>query len=222
MRRADRAIGATRYAKGQGETVTASQGEIAGRAGAAHLEDGVVLRPLAVRPRSHGSGRYQPGQLGTLGDGVVIEEGVLIFNPAHVHLADGVYVGHRAMLIGDTRGELHVGPEAWIGPDCYLHSAGGIRIGSRAGIGPRVMMLTSTHAETPPPGPIIDAPLRFAPIDVGGGSDIGIGAILLPGARIGAGAQIGAGAVVTGHVPPGAVAYGVPARIRRRRGERGR
>ena len=65
------------------------------------------------------------------------------------------------------------------------------------------MILTSTHEETPPPAPIIDAPLVFAPVEVGAGCDIGIGAILLPGARIGAGAQVGAGAVVTGEVPDG-------------------
>jgi acetyltransferase-like isoleucine patch superfamily enzyme len=101
-----------------------------------------------------------------------------------------------------------------------MHSAGGIRIGARAGIGPRVMILTSTHGETPPPAVVLDAPLEFAPVEIGAGCDVGIGAILLPGARIGDGAQIGAGAVVTGEVPPGAVAAGVPAKVLRRRGDR--
>lgn len=173
-----------------------------------------------MKARSHGSGRFALEELGSLGEGVVIEEGVLIFNPAHVHLADDVYVGHRTMLKGDTRGELRIEQGAWIGQDCYLQSAGGIRIGRRAGIGPRVMMLTSTHIEAAPPAPIVDAPLEFAPVDVGEGSDIGIGSILLPGARIGAGAQIGAGSVVKGEVPAGAVAAGVPARVQRQRGER--
>ncbi len=170
--------------------------------------------------QSHGSGRFALEDLGSLGERVVIEEGVLIFNPAHVHLADEVYVGHRTMLKGDTRGELFVEHGAWIGQDCYLHSAGGIRIGARAGIGPRVMMLTSTHVEVSPPVPIIDSPLEFAPIEVGEGSDIGVGAILLPGARIGPGAQIGAGSVVKGEVAAGVVAAGVPARFQRQRGER--
>lgn len=170
--------------------------------------------------KSHGTGRYELGDLGSVGQHVVIEEGVLIFNPRHVHLGDGVYVGHRTMLKGDTRGELRIEQGAWIGQECFLHSAGGLRIGRRAGIGPRVMMLTSTHAETAPPAHIIDAPLQFAPVDVGEGCDIGVGAVLLPGSRIGAGTQIGAGAVVTGEVPAGVVAVGVPARVERRRGER--
>jgi acetyltransferase-like isoleucine patch superfamily enzyme len=170
--------------------------------------------------RSHGSGRYASADLGSLGEGAVIEEGVLIFNPAHVHIAREVYIGHRTMLCGDTRGELRIEEGSWIGPDCYMQSAGGIRVGRRVGIAPRVIILTSTHRETPPPTPIIDAPLEFAPVEIGDGCDIGVGSVLLPGARVGAGAQLGAGSVITGEIPMGAVAAGAPARVTRRRGER--
>lgn len=167
-----------------------------------------------------GSGRFAPEHLGALGVRCVLEDGVLAFNPAHIFIGDDVYVGHRAMLKGDTRGELRIGSGSWIGQDCYFHSAGGIRIGERVGVGPRVMVLTSTHTETPPPAAILDAPIEFAPVEIGDGSDIGIGSILLPGTRIGEGAQIGAGAVVTGEIPAGMVAAGVPAKVLRRRGER--
>jgi acetyltransferase-like isoleucine patch superfamily enzyme len=84
-----------------------------------------------------------------------------------------------------------------------------------------VMILTSTHAETAPPAAVVDAPLEFGAVEIGAGCDIGVGAIILPGARIGDGAQIGAGAVVTGEIPAGTVAAGVPARVLRRRGSRG-
>jgi acetyltransferase-like isoleucine patch superfamily enzyme len=85
-----------------------------------------------------------------------------------------------------------------------------------------VIILTSSHSETPPPAPVMDAPLELASVEVGDGSDIGVGAILLPGARVGRGAQIAAGAVVTGEIPEGVVALGMPARACRRRGERPR
>jgi acetyltransferase-like isoleucine patch superfamily enzyme len=170
--------------------------------------------------QSHGSGRYVPEDLGSFGEGTVIEEGVLIFNPSHVHIASDVYIGHRTMLCGDTRGELRIEEGAWIGPDCYMHSAGGIRIGRRAGIGPRVIILTSTHAETSVSTPIIDAPLEFAPVEVGEGCDIGVASTLLPGTRLGAGTQIGAGSIVTGDIPPGAIAVGAPAHVIRQRSER--
>lgn len=169
---------------------------------------------------SHGSGQFTLDELGALGERCVIEDGVMAFNASHIFLGDDVYVGHRAMLKGDTRGELRIESGAWIGQDCYMQSAGGIRIGARTGIGPRVIVLTSTHTETPPPQAVLDAPLDFAPVEIGAGCDVGVGAILLPGAKVGDGAQIGAGAVVTGEIPAGAVAAGVPARVLRRRGER--
>jgi acetyltransferase-like isoleucine patch superfamily enzyme len=168
-------------------------------------------------PRSHGTGRFEPGELASCGGGTVIEEGVLVFNPAHVHLGADVYVGHRAMLKGDTRGELRIEDGAWIGQDCYLQSAGGIRIGARTGIGPRVTIITSTHEETAWPAAIIEAPLAFASVEVGAGCDVGVGAVLLPGTRLGDGVQVGAGAVVRGRVPDGAVVAGVPARVLRMR-----
>lgn len=166
---------------------------------------------------SHGTGRFEPGQLGTLGERVVIEEGALVFNPAHVHLGNDVYVGHRAMLNGDTRNELEVGDGSWIGPDCYLHSAGGIRIGRDVGLSPRTMILTSNHQETPEGTPIMHGALEFAPVEIGDGSDVGLGAILLPGTRLGAGVLVGAGAVVKGDFPDEVVIAGVPARILRPR-----
>lgn len=170
--------------------------------------------------QTHGTGAWRPEDLGSLGSGCVIEEGVLVWNPGHVHLEDGVYVGHRAMLKGDTRAELRIGAGSWIGQDAYMQSAGGIHIGPRVGMGPRAMILTSTHEDTAPPAAVMDAPLEFAPVSVGEGCDIGIGAILLPGTALGAGVQVGAGAVVSGEVPPGAVVAGVPARVLRMRGER--
>jgi acetyltransferase-like isoleucine patch superfamily enzyme len=170
--------------------------------------------------RSHGSGRFAIDDLGSLGPGSVIEDDVLVFSPQQVSIGADVYVGHRTILHGDTRGVLRIEDGAWIGPECYMHSAGGIQIGARAGIGPRVMILTSAHRETPPPAPIMDGPLDFAPVTVGAGGDVGIGSILLPGATVGLGAQVGAGSVVTGEIPPGMIAAGAPARVLRRRGER--
>lgn len=168
-----------------------------------------------MSPSSHGSGRFESSELGAIGTGVVIEEGVLVFNPRYVRLGADVYVGHRTMLKGDTRGQLVLEDGVWVGQDCYFHSAGGIRVGARTGIGPRVMVLTSVHEETPWPAPIIEAPLRFAAVEIGAGCDIGMGAMLLPGTRLGSGVQVGAGAVVTGDVPDGAVVAGVPARVLR-------
>ncbi len=54
---------------------------------------------------------------------------------------------------------------------------------------------------------------------IGDGVDIGSGARILGPVSVGAGAVVGANAVVISDVPAGALAVGVPARIKRRREE---
>ena len=53
------------------------------------------------------------------------------------------------------------------------------------------------------------------PAQIGAGAQIGVNVTILPYVRIGAGALIGAGSVVTRNVPPGSVAFGNPATVRR-------
>ncbi len=168
--------------------------------------------------RSHGTGAFSPSELARCGERVVLEAGVLVFHPEHVEIGDDVYVGHGAILKGYHLNRLIVGARSWIGQQAFLHAAGGITIGVRVGIGPGVKILTSTH-ELPddPATPIMDGPLRFAPVILEDGCDVGVGAIVLPGVTVGRGAQIGAGAVVAHDVPAGAVAAGVPARVLRTR-----
>ena len=54
-------------------------------------------------------------------------------------------------------------------------------------------------------------------VRVGDGSAVAIGATVLHGIAIGAHTVVGAGSVVTRDLPPGVVAYGVPARVIRQR-----
>ena len=68
--------------------------------------------------------------------------------------------------------------------------------------------------------PVMDCPLKFAPIIIKDGAHIGIGSIIMPGVTIGEGAVIGAGAVVTKDVPDYSLAVGVPARVIKILGER--
>jgi acetyltransferase-like isoleucine patch superfamily enzyme len=145
---------------------------------------------------------------------VVIEDGALIFHPENVEIGDEVYIGHYAILKGYYKNVLQIGARSWIGQGAFLHSAGGLTIGERVGIGPGAKIISSQH-EIPsnPDVPVMDGPLLFAPVTLEDGCDLGVGAIVLPGVRIGKGAQVGAGAVVTQAVPDGAIVAGVPARI---------
>lgn len=167
--------------------------------------------------KTHGTGKFRVEELAACGSDCVFEDGVLVFHPTNVHLGRNVYVGHQTILKGYHKNEMHIGDQTWIGQQCFFHSAGGIRIGARVGIGPQVRILTSTHAEAGRSTPILFSPIEFAPVVIEDDADIGIGSVLLPGVTIGRGAQVGAGSVVTSDVAPYAVVAGVPARVLRER-----
>jgi acetyltransferase-like isoleucine patch superfamily enzyme len=167
--------------------------------------------------RSHGTGHFTPEQLAHCGPDCVFETGVLVFHPENITLGRNVYVGHQTILKGYYRNEMTIGDETWIGQQCFFHSAGGLHIGARVGIGPSVRIITSRHAEAGRELPILFSPVELAPVVIEDDVDLGVGSIVLPGVTIGRGAQIGAGAVVTRDVRPYGVAAGVPAKLLKER-----
>ncbi len=167
--------------------------------------------------RSHGTGRFEPGELKKCGGSVVFEEGVLVFHPETIEIGDNVYIGHQTILKGYYKGWMVIERDTWIGQQCFFHGAGGIRIGRGVGIGPGVRILTSTHALPPRHRAIMEGALEFSPVRIGPGSDVGVGAIILPGVTVGEGVQVGAGSVVTSDLPDYSIAAGVPARVIRMR-----
>jgi carbonic anhydrase/acetyltransferase-like protein (isoleucine patch superfamily) len=131
-------------------------------------------------------------------------------------LADGVFVGDAAAIIGDVvigprssiwygtvvRGDvmpIRIGAETSIQDNSVIHvthDVAGTEVGDRVTVGHRVIL----HACT-----------------VEDDCIIGMGSIILDRARIGRGSIIGAGAVVTPGttIPPGSLALGSPARVKR-------
>ncbi|MCP3876697.1 MAG: acyltransferase [Desulfobacteraceae bacterium] len=168
-----------------------------------------------MKRSSHGTGEFKLSQFGRLGDRVVIETAVLVFHAENVQIGDDVYIGHYAILKGYHRNKMLIGSGTWIGPQCFLHSAGGLTIGRNVGIGPGVKIITSFHAEEGTHVPILHSRIEFAPVVVGDDCDIGAGAIILPGVTIGRGTQVGAGAVVTKDIDPYVLVAGVPAKVLR-------
>ncbi|HID05806.1 MAG TPA: acyltransferase [Armatimonadetes bacterium] len=162
--------------------------------------------------RSHGTGEFKPDDFRRLGENVIFEQGVLVFHPENIEIGSNVYIGHYTILKGYYKNLMVIGDHTWIGQQCFLHSAGGLRIGRTVGIGPKVTILTSQHRPVERDIPVHFSPLEFAEVVLEDGRDIGAGAIILPGVRVGEGAVVGAGAVVVRDVPPYQVWAGVPAR----------
>jgi acetyltransferase-like isoleucine patch superfamily enzyme len=162
---------------------------------------------------SHGTGEIDPALFRTLGNNVIFEPGVLVFHAETISVGSNVYIGHYSILKGYYKGEMVIGDDVWIGQQVFFHSAGGIFIGDRVGVGPGVRILTSNHRDEGWNVPILDSPLEFKPVVIGEDSDLGVGAVILPGVTIGRGALIGAGAVVAENIPDYTVAAGVPAKV---------
>jgi acetyltransferase-like isoleucine patch superfamily enzyme len=97
------------------------------------------------------------------------------------------------------------GERVFINQGCYFLDYGGITIGDRVMIGPRVTLSTSGH-----PVELADRYdfITYAPICIEDDVWIGAAATIAPGVTIGRGSVIGAGAVVAKDVPPMTVVTG--------------
>ena len=168
---------------------------------------------MPKRYQTHGSGEFAPEQFKKIGANVIFENGVLVFHPENIELGSNIYIGHNTILKGYYKNTMSIADNAWIGQNCYFHSAGGIEIGANVGIGPNVKILTSFHKDEGIEKPILFSELEFRAVTIGENSDIGIGSIIMPGVSVGRGVQIGAGSVVTKDVPDFAVAFGSPAKV---------
>jgi acetyltransferase-like isoleucine patch superfamily enzyme len=113
------------------------------------------------RNRSHGDGRFEPSQFRAIGADCVFETGVLVFHPENIILGENVYVGPLRDLEGLLQATRWcIGDQTWIGQQCFFHSAGGLTIGARVGIGPGVKIITSVHTEAGRGVPVLFSPDR--------------------------------------------------------------
>ena len=97
------------------------------------------------------------------------------------------------------------GERVFINQGCFLLDFGGITIGDRVLVGPRVTLTTAGHPVQP------DERFDFithAPIVIEDDVWIGAAATITPGVTVGRGSVIGAGTVVATDVPPMTVVTG--------------
>lgn len=90
----------------------------------------------------------------------------------------------------------------------------GVRIGANVYIGAKTSI---AHEATFEDGASMSAGADVGKCSIGRASFIGISATVKPGVNVGRRALIGAGAVVVRDIPDESVAYGVPARVHRKR-----
>src|SRR4051794_36176921 len=107
---------------------------------------------------------------------------------------------------------IRLGAGAFLNFNCVILDVVEVTIGDGAQIGPGVQILAADH---PRDAGTRASGLEFGrPVRIGRNVWIGAGAMILPGVSIGDDALVGAGSVVARDVPPGATAFGNPARVR--------
>jgi maltose O-acetyltransferase len=108
---------------------------------------------------------------------------------------------------------LEIGSECFIGDECLLDLAEGVRLGDQVTLAERVTVLTHMNVGYRDHPLQAQFPALAAPVTFGPGCFVGAGVTILPGVAIGARAFVAAGSVVTRDVPPRSLVAGVPARV---------
>jgi acetyltransferase-like isoleucine patch superfamily enzyme len=155
------------------------------------------LRILAARKRQQFSRRVSIGDLLT----------ERAENAAAYGFGEGTTMYDNVLVRGDVR----VGRNTWIGPGCILDGSGAdLEIGDWCSISAGAQIYA--HHTVNRSISLGVEPIDCAPTKIGNGVYIGPNAVIQMGVTIGDRAVIGANSFVNRNVPPGARAFGCPAR----------
>ena len=113
-------------------------------------------------------------------------------------------------------GKIEIGKGTYINRFTILDAHERIVIGKDVMIGPHVFITDANHG-IKAGASVKNQPMRVESVEIGDGAWIGAHVVILPGVKIGHGAVIGAGSVVTRDIPAQAIAFGVPAMVKRTR-----
>lgn len=135
-----------------------------------------------------------------------------------IALENDVHV--RDLVLLKTKSALTVGEWSVLSRGVHVHATGGVTIGAHNAIGERTSFIDSDHTAVDDPSPVLQRPLKIAPIVLGRNVAVSANCVLLRGTSIGENAVVAAGAVVNGgEFPGGWLIGGLPARALRELGD---
>lgn len=117
------------------------------------------------------------------------------------------------VLLDAFGGRVEIRAGTFLGPGVVIYGHGGVSIGEHCLIAMHCRILSSNHSVPPMGTDIRSQADLLLPTAIGRDVWLGAGVTVVGGVTIGDGCVVGAGAVVTKNLPPGAIAYGVPAAI---------
>ncbi len=128
-------------------------------------------------------------------------------------LGAGIWAGRSVRFGGgghrDPWAVLAVGDLAFVGDEAFVNVCRPVLIGREVFLTMRSLIVTHNVGHSPLEG----FENRFAPVVLEDRSQIGLGSVIYAGCRIGAEAIVASNSYVTGDIPAGAFAIGVPAKV---------
>ncbi|KYP13649.1 acyltransferase [Flavihumibacter sp. CACIAM 22H1] len=136
-------------------------------------------------------------------------------NAGSISIGAGTYIDDYGALLSYTAnghsGRISLGNQIYGNRYLIIDCIESVSIGDGTKIGPFVF-ITDHNYNTAIPGKLDENDLVSSPVTIGKNVWIGAHAVIMKGATIGDSAIIAAGAVVTGAIPAGSKAKGIPAR----------
>ncbi|CAN5188488.1 hypothetical protein BH20ACT13_BH20ACT13_11350 [soil metagenome] len=128
-------------------------------------------------------------------------------------LGAGIWAGRSIRFGGgghrDPWAVLTVGDLAFVGDEAFVNVCRPVLIGREVFLTMRSLIVTHNVGHSPLEG----FENRFAPVVLEDRAQVGLGAVIYAGCRIGAEAIVASNSYVTGDIPAGAFAIGVPAKV---------
>ena len=146
-----------------------------------------------------------------LGDDAYLLDGVrLLLRSGSISIGARTNVRDYAVL--KSEGLLDIGADSQVSYHSVVHCRERVSLGDRVIMAERVTIVDSEKNRDGSDAPMVDQPLRVAPVTLEHGVFVAAGAVITHGSRIGRNATVAANAVLTGgDYPAGWVIGGAPA-----------
>jgi carbonic anhydrase/acetyltransferase-like protein (isoleucine patch superfamily) len=188
------------------------------------LHPGLEIDPSASSNLAHARYALGPGARLRIGPRVVTERirGALCFTlgaGAQVEIGEGAWLRTElgpVHIVAFDGARLTLGPDAFLN-GCHLSAKRELRLGRRAWVGPGSRVFDADQHDFD-----AERPEVVAPVTIGDYAWVASDVTVLRGVTIGEHCVIGARSLVTRDVPPHSLAFGSPATVRGRVGDRSR
>lgn len=164
-------------------------------------------------------GAYFKAKLGHMGKNVLIDLGVIIWNPQNVGIGDYSHIDTNVKI--EASDSISIGSYVHIASNVLLQGRGTLSIGDYADVAAGSLIYSGVNHYTDGTDRFYEmsscAPanrqfVKTAPVRIEKQAFIGLNSVIMPGVIVGEGAIVGACSFVNADIPPYKIAVGVPAK----------